>query len=267
MTSVELRSMRVFVSTLACVAAGGCGGADEMDDITPGGPTSLSPILDPTYEGRSLDGWASTLGSRDESDRYAALLALAEFRDEAVAHRAAIEARLGDTSASVRWAALETLGRMGEGAAASADAVVGRIADDDPGVRAAALRAVRRLGAPTVESLAKWLRGDDPTMSELAADAMVAIGAPSVDALASATADERSLTAVTAIVALGRLGTAVGAAGVEALAQATSRRGDVRSTALDALGGLGEAGLVVLRRLAASADADLARAATSRLPK
>lgn len=284
------------ISGALLLMATGCGREAE-EEVSPYGPSTISPALDPTYEGRTLDGWVSALAARDPADRYVALLALAEFTEEAKPHVAAIEARLADAAASVRWAALETLGRLNEAAAPSARAIVDRFDDGDEGVRRAAARAAGRLGMPAADLLiarfdrsedearalvkgallaigpglsdrvpefAKRLVGDDSTLAEDAADVLTAIGAPAVEILCAAVADPRALTAVTAAIALGRVGPTAGAAGAVALERALTRRGDVRTTALDALAQLGAPGDAALARAAESPDADLARAARAR---
>ena len=47
---------RIAIGAAVGITLGGCGPRAEVDDITPGGPSSLSPALDPTYEGRDLRG-------------------------------------------------------------------------------------------------------------------------------------------------------------------------------------------------------------------
>jgi len=286
-------ALALFASLVAAV--GGCGGAAD-DDVTFSGPKGPSPDVDMGYEGRSFDAWVARLEAKDAADRYAALVALAEF-PEATTRLEGIEARLADEVASVRWAALECLGRAGPAAGGASDAVVARLADPDRGVRRAAARAAGRLGSaaapallarwagsedepralakaalltigaglePEVGSIGRQLSGDDPTLAEDAADLLAAAGEPGAKELARALDDERSLTVVTAAAALGRMG-AAGAQAVPALERTSARTGFVREAVLDALKGLGEAGQKALERLAASPDADLAAAAKDRL--
>jgi len=288
------RSIARWFAALAAWGVVPACGRDPDDDVTFSGPSTLAGSLDPTYGGRPLEDWLRDLGASDPAVRYAALTAMPELVG-AEAHHARIERLTTDGVPAVRAAALEALGRLGDGS--SAGAVVTGLDDADAGVRRAAARAAAWLGSPAVHGLllrydtaeddrralckralvaigeglaphalelSRRLFGDDATATEDAADLLAVTGPAGVTVLAGAAADARPFVAVTAIATLARLGKGATAA-LAAIEAQLARRGDVRSTALDALANMGDAGRAALERAGASPDEDLARAARERL--
>src|SRR5262249_42809036 len=80
----------------------------------PRGPLAQPSNKQPTYKGKSLDGWVKALRDSNPSTRREGAEALGEFGPKAEAAVPALIKALGDRDDQVRMLAAQALGRVGK---------------------------------------------------------------------------------------------------------------------------------------------------------
>lgn len=206
---------------------------------------------------------ARLLDDANQDVRRAAVYTLGNMGDVAAPGIPGIVERMRfDPDTEVRWLSARVLGWLGPQASNAVPALLARLTDTLPTVRLEALGSLGGIGISGLSSargdsviaaIDARLASDDTLTRSTAAQALGSIGVRAIKELAGALHSSDSVVATIAASALGQMPTE--ASIISPLDGALAdRRRVVRDAAADALGGVGEGALPLLRARASSGD-------------
>jgi HEAT repeat protein len=206
---------------------------------------------------------ARLLDDTTQEVRRAAVYMLGNMGDVAAPGIPGIVERMRfDPDTEVRWLSARVLGWLGPQASGAVPALLAHLADTLPTVRLEALGSLGGIGISrlppargdsVIAAIGARLASDDTLTRRTAVQALGSIGTRAIPSLAGALHSSDSAVATIAAISLGRMleETSIVAPLDSALGD---RRRTVRDAAADALGGVGEGALPLLRARTSSGD-------------